>query len=89
MCGYYVQALTKLAGLFVYDYVLTFVQEVQLIWGRKITGATVLFWLNRYLTLVIVFMNCIGSWSTQCEVSEFKRLAISYWIMHILIVYLW
>ena len=51
MRGYCVRALTKLAGVFIYDYVLTFVQEVQLIWHRRITGATVLFVLNRYAIL--------------------------------------
>ena len=82
MRGYCVRALTKLAGVFIYDYVLTFVQEVQLIWHRRITGATVLFVLNRYLTLMIVLMSLIGCWpatqqSTQvCEVSRFYCVAI-------------
>ena len=72
MCGYYTRALIrKLAGLFIYDYVLTFAQEVQLIWGRKITGASVLFWLNRYLTLALVIMNFVPSVGVQCEVSVF------------------
>ena len=71
VCGYCVRALTNLADVFIYDYVLTFAQEVQLIWGRKITGASVLFWLNRYLTLALVIMNFVPSVGVQCEVSVF------------------
>ncbi|KAH9931753.1 hypothetical protein B0H21DRAFT_761027 [Amylocystis lapponica] len=40
------------ATLFYYEYLITISQEVKLIWGRKITGVTVLFMLNRYLSLL-------------------------------------
>ena len=36
------------AALLSFEYVLTFDREVRLIWGRRITGATVIFVLNRY-----------------------------------------
>ncbi|PCH34968.1 hypothetical protein WOLCODRAFT_155612 [Wolfiporia cocos MD-104 SS10] len=38
--------------LLVYDYSLTFSREIRCIWGRKFSGATVLYLLNRYLTLI-------------------------------------
>jgi len=38
--------------LLFYDYVLTFAREVRCIWHRRFSGATILFLLNRYLTLV-------------------------------------
>jgi len=38
--------------LLFYDYVVTFSREIRCIWGRKFTWATVLFVLNRYLTLL-------------------------------------
>jgi len=38
--------------LLLYDYAVTFPREVRCIWGRKFTWATVLFLLNRYLTLL-------------------------------------
>ena len=63
--------LTKPAGIFIYDYVLTFAQEVELIWGRKITGAAILFVLNRYVTLVWAVMSCISLAALPCEVSGF------------------
>lgn len=31
---------------------LTFSRELRCIWGRKFSGATLLFFLNRYLTLI-------------------------------------
>ena len=34
-----------------YDYTITFPYEVRLFWRRKATGATLLFFANRYLTL--------------------------------------
>ncbi|KAH9939942.1 hypothetical protein B0H21DRAFT_755571 [Amylocystis lapponica] len=38
--------------LLFYDYAVTFSREVKCIWGRKFTLATVLFLLNRYLTIL-------------------------------------
>ena len=38
-------------AILVYDYAITFPSEVQLFWGRKPTGATLLFFTNRYLVL--------------------------------------
>ncbi|KAI0660893.1 hypothetical protein C8Q70DRAFT_1099302 [Cubamyces menziesii] len=38
-------------ALICYEYLITLDREVALIWGRKFTGATVLFVLNRYLAL--------------------------------------
>ncbi|KAI0820262.1 hypothetical protein BC628DRAFT_1398083 [Trametes gibbosa] len=38
--------------LLVYEYIITFDQEVNLFWRRKITGATVLFITTRYLVLI-------------------------------------
>ncbi|KAI0368193.1 hypothetical protein BV20DRAFT_980856 [Pilatotrama ljubarskyi] len=44
------------ATLIFYEYFITFGSEVRLIWRRKITGASVLFFLNRY---IMVFQNGI------------------------------
>ncbi|KAI0629432.1 hypothetical protein C8Q77DRAFT_1235304 [Trametes polyzona] len=35
-------------ALLAFEYVITFDREVRLVWGRKVTGATILFVLNRY-----------------------------------------
>ena len=39
----------------VFEYILTFTDEVQLFWRRKLTGATALFLVNRY-TLLLYFL---------------------------------
>ncbi|THU83153.1 hypothetical protein K435DRAFT_766027 [Dendrothele bispora CBS 962.96] len=33
-----------------YDHILTFAEEVSCIWGQKLNGATLLFFINRYIT---------------------------------------
>ncbi|KAJ3482759.1 hypothetical protein NLI96_g6763 [Meripilus lineatus] len=44
--------LGKTPALLVYDYLLTFPVEVQLVWRRKFSGVTVLFFFIRYCTLL-------------------------------------
>ncbi|TBU55130.1 hypothetical protein BD310DRAFT_826441, partial [Dichomitus squalens] len=42
----------SLAALLAYDYIITFNSEVTLFWmGGHLSGATILFLLNRYVTL--------------------------------------
>ncbi|KAI0716577.1 hypothetical protein C8Q76DRAFT_616795, partial [Earliella scabrosa] len=41
----------------IYDYVITFGREVDLFWTTKLTGASVLFFTNRYVTLLF---NALG-----------------------------
>ena len=41
-----------MAALIFYDFILTTDEEVRLFWGKKLTGATVLFWLNKWLIIV-------------------------------------
>lgn len=40
------------SAILFYDYFLTLPQEVQCIWGRKLSAPTVLFYVNRYGTLI-------------------------------------
>ncbi|RPD73086.1 hypothetical protein L226DRAFT_536590 [Lentinus tigrinus ALCF2SS1-7] len=47
------------AVLVVYDCVITFGQEVDLFWKRRLTGASVLFILTRYLALLTIFMGML------------------------------
>ena len=44
-------------ALLAYEYIVTFEREVNLFWRQKITVATVLFMVNRYLALWTSFMN--------------------------------
>ena len=38
--------------LVIYEYLVTFSTEVQLFWAGEVTGASVLFFVNRYMLLV-------------------------------------
>ncbi len=40
-------------GLVVYEYMITFGREVELFWTGRLTGAAILFFFNRYLSLVV------------------------------------
>ena len=33
-----------------YDLLITTGEEVRCFWGRRVTGAAILFWLNKYMT---------------------------------------
>ena len=44
-------------ALLAFEYLITFGQEVELLWKRKLTGASVLFFFNRYLILLSWFFN--------------------------------
>ena len=48
--------------LILYDYFITLGAEVELFWKKKISRASVLFFLNRYLVLVYQFFNMRGQW---------------------------
>ena len=40
-----------------YEYIVTFSTEVQLFWAREVTGASVLFFINRYMLLVYALLG--------------------------------
>ncbi|RDX44273.1 hypothetical protein OH76DRAFT_1487225 [Lentinus brumalis] len=51
----------------VFDYLITFGQEVNLFWKRRFTGATLLFFVNRYVVLLLYTMNISGSASLSAS----------------------
>ncbi|KAI0951519.1 hypothetical protein AcW1_008546 [Taiwanofungus camphoratus] len=53
----------------IYEHVTTFSQEVDLIWSRKRTGATIIFILNRWLTIgmAVAMILLIFDWRTNTE----------------------
>ena len=56
---------TALAGklfavLLIFDHLVTFDREVWLFWTGKLSGASILFFLNRYLNLVIYALCLVG-----------------------------
>ncbi len=52
-----------------FDFFLTFTTEVERIWRRKFTGATLCFLVLRYASLLQSLLDCIESfWSTSRDV---------------------
>ncbi|KAL1944237.1 hypothetical protein VTO73DRAFT_3422 [Trametes versicolor] len=46
--------------LIFYEYLITIDREIDLVWGRRFTGATALFLLNRYLALLKYPVYIVG-----------------------------
>ena len=58
-----------------YEYAITFVDEVNLFWTGKWTGATVLFALNRYMVLLYTVYN----WAAGDGVSlKVRKMSLTY-----------
>ncbi|KAI0701113.1 hypothetical protein C8T65DRAFT_579800, partial [Cerioporus squamosus] len=57
-----------LVGLLTYEYANTFGREVDFFWKRRPTGASVLFFFNRYLPLVVNAVSFIGLASLSAKV---------------------
>ncbi|RPD72646.1 hypothetical protein L226DRAFT_614790 [Lentinus tigrinus ALCF2SS1-7] len=61
-------------ALLIYDFVLTFDREVELFWKRKLTSASVLFILTRYIAIVRVLLSIMGYLSIQWTDASCNRL---------------
>ncbi|KAI0645162.1 hypothetical protein C8Q79DRAFT_755391 [Trametes meyenii] len=48
-------------ALLAFEYAITLDREVRLVWGRKVSGATVLFILNRFSCNVVGYMVLVGN----------------------------
>ncbi|TFK90096.1 hypothetical protein K466DRAFT_574426 [Polyporus arcularius HHB13444] len=46
-------------ALFLWDYFVTFDREVEYVWGQKLSAASLLFILNRYVNLLITILELI------------------------------
>ncbi|KAI0747406.1 hypothetical protein C8Q74DRAFT_1374441 [Fomes fomentarius] len=68
-----------MSALAIYEHLITFDREVRLVWRRKITGATVLFVLNKYLLLmrfiVVLTSYNISTTEVQAVYPVGRRLA--------------
>lgn len=49
-----------IAAFLLYDFLLTFDKEIQLFWRKPLSAASMLFYLNRYLTLTVYILVAIG-----------------------------
>lgn len=68
-----------MAVLFFYECALTIKDEMRLFWKKKLTGATVLFWLNKWLAIVsyaILLVTSLKISGAVCHLSlSFQLLA--------------
>ena len=58
------------SALIFFEYLLTFDQEVRLFWGKKLTSAAALFFVNRYTTIIYtIYLMLVGlvpaTWATE------------------------
>ncbi|KAI0689552.1 hypothetical protein BC835DRAFT_1418438 [Cytidiella melzeri] len=85
---------TSATVLFVFEYCITIAQEISLMWLRKWTGATWLYMLNRYVSVLYVIVDIsptapdekvISSSFSCCQLTVLdSRCAISARMLHIL-----
>ncbi|KZT05492.1 uncharacterized protein LAESUDRAFT_655781, partial [Laetiporus sulphureus 93-53] len=61
-------------ALFFYDIIITFDQEVRVVWTRKITAASVIYILSRYLMFLYLILTLVES-AVDCEVPSPLRIA--------------
>ena len=64
------------AVLVLYDFALTTGDEVRLFWNRKLTGATVLFWLNKWLNVLLFVCAVSGYFKMSDAVRATSTFAV-------------
>lgn len=60
-----------------YDYIITTEEEVRLFWGKKLTGATMLFWLNKWLVILhytVAAVSIVKVSDAVCILSLFLQI---------------
>ncbi|TBU60047.1 hypothetical protein BD310DRAFT_905623 [Dichomitus squalens] len=60
------------AVVFLYDSIITTIDEIQFFWRGKVTGAAILFWLNKYITT----LTLVWDLATGLSISD-KSCALS------------
>ena len=58
-------ALSSNTALIVYDVFLTHELEIGLIWRRRFSGVTILYFLNRYLYILSNVLSIVQLWSER------------------------
>ncbi|TBU22605.1 hypothetical protein BD311DRAFT_742896 [Dichomitus squalens] len=66
------------AVVFLYDSMITTGGEIRCFWGRKITGAAILFWLNKYITALYLVWELATGLSISNKVTQFNGLSTEY-----------
>lgn len=70
------------AAVVAYDHLCTLAREVELIWGRKLNSAVLLFHLNRWMlliwTIVLTISQLLPLWTIPVSVSDLSGTMVAY-----------
>lgn len=64
--------------LFIYDYIITFDQELEVVWRRKTTWSSVLYLLNRYCVIPYLVTQVPFMQDTHCKVRAVSTAFYNY-----------
>ncbi|RPD68572.1 hypothetical protein L226DRAFT_563849 [Lentinus tigrinus ALCF2SS1-7] len=62
-------------ALIAFEYILTFRQEVDMFWNRRLTGATGLFLLNRYIIIIFLILAITPSGQSETVCAKLVKSA--------------
>lgn len=60
--------------VFIYEYLITIGEEAKYFWKQKSTGASALFFLNRYVPLTLYVLGFVGYASMSDQVRHFNTM---------------
>lgn len=58
-------------GLLLFDCLISLGQEVHVVWGRKLTGASILYLLLRYSAVLNAIVVIVALSNSACQVRDF------------------
>ena len=58
--GHYTEDVSLISAMFIYEFLITFGEEVDLFWTNRMTGATVLFFLNRWIVMFFTWYDVLA-----------------------------
>ncbi|TBU42033.1 hypothetical protein BD309DRAFT_897071 [Dichomitus squalens] len=67
--------------VFLYDTMITTGEEIRCFWGRKLTAAAVLFWMNKYMTMIFLVWDLASYFNisnASCAASAKGTYAVNY-----------
>ena len=64
--------LSNITVIFLYDQAITTAEDVRCFWGRRVTGAAVLFWLNKYVTILDMV------WGLETFANPFSKVSSAF-----------
>ncbi|GBE83894.1 hypothetical protein SCP_0509510 [Sparassis crispa] len=80
----------SICAVILYEHLVTFGTEYDLVWGRKLTGPNVIFFINRYALFVWSIVNILGlfSWESARRYNFFWQCAEAF-VMQLMVYTIW